>query len=91
MSRSEDPATLAKRLVGGVWGHLVGDAVGVPCEFREPDGIGEIRFGARGTHRQPPGTWSDDGALVLALLYVYVVARLLAGERDRLLIARGVA
>src|SRR4051794_24472175 len=59
---------LATRLVGGVWGHLVGDAVGVPYEFRAAMDIGEIVFGAAGTHGQPLGTWSDDGALMLALL-----------------------
>jgi ADP-ribosylglycohydrolase len=40
----------------------------VPYEFRRPDEIGAIEFGARGAHGQPPGTWSDDGALMLALL-----------------------
>jgi ADP-ribosylglycohydrolase len=59
---------LPLRLAGAVWGHLVGDAVGVPYEFLLPSAIGEVRFGARGTHGQPPGTWSDDGALLLALL-----------------------
>lgn len=59
---------LADRLAGGVLGHLVGDAMGVPYEFRDPQSIGEVAFGARGTHGQPPGTWSDDGALMLALL-----------------------
>lgn len=58
----------AERLEGAIWGHLVGDAVGVPYEFRAPDRIGDVDFGARGTHGQPPGTWSDDGALMLALL-----------------------
>jgi ADP-ribosylglycohydrolase len=60
--------SLAERLSGAVWGHLVGDAVGVPYEFRGSDEIGEVRFGARGTHGRPAGTWSDDGALMLALL-----------------------
>ncbi len=59
---------LAMRLVGGVWGHLVGDAVGVPYEFRDADQVGDVRWGETGTHDQPPGTWSDDGALMLALL-----------------------
>ncbi len=58
----------AERLAGAVWGHLVGDALGVPYEFRPPGAIGEVVFGASGTHGQPPGTWSDDGALMLALL-----------------------
>jgi ADP-ribosylglycohydrolase len=30
-----DPVELATRLIGGVWGHLIGDAMGVPYEFRE--------------------------------------------------------
>ena len=60
--------TLASRLAGGVWGHLVGDAMGVPYEFRKPHQIHGIRFGAAGTGHQPPGTWSDDGALMLATL-----------------------
>src|SRR5687768_2017339 len=58
----------ASRLAGAVWGHLVGDAIGVPYEFRDPADIGEVAFGATGTHGQPPGTWSDDGALMLATL-----------------------
>ena len=59
---------LADRLAGGVWGHLAGDAVGVPYEGRQPAQIGEVRFGIVGRHGQPPGTWSDDGAMMLALL-----------------------
>ena len=59
---------LVTRLAGAVWGHLIGDAVGVPYEFRSVGHIGEVRFGATGSHRQPAGTWSDDGALMLALL-----------------------
>lgn len=58
---------LAGRLEGAVWGHLVGDALGVPYEF-EPGPIHGVRWGHRGTHGQPPGTWSDDGGLMLALL-----------------------
>lgn len=59
---------LPERLAGAVWGHLVGDAIGVPYEFLPPGQIHEVVFGASGTHRQPPGTWSDDGSLMLALL-----------------------
>lgn len=58
----------AERLEGAIWGHLVGDALGVPYEFRAPSEVGGVTFGAPGGHRQPPGTWSDDGALMLALL-----------------------
>ncbi|MDQ2690240.1 MAG: ADP-ribosylglycohydrolase family protein, partial [Chloroflexota bacterium] len=49
-----------------VYGHLVGDAIGVPYEFGHHIETVELR--GHGTHDQPPGTWSDDGALMLALL-----------------------
>lgn len=65
-----------ERLRGGLYGMLVGDALGVPYEFhpsarippREaiemapPDGF------PRAHRDTPPGTWSDDGAQALALL-----------------------
>ena len=59
---------IADRLAGAVWGHLVGDAVGVPYEFKDASAITGVHFGMSGTHGQPPGTWSDDGAMMLALL-----------------------
>ena len=65
---TEPNVSLAERLSGAVIGHLVGDAMGVPYEFRKPDEIGRVRFGEKGSHGKPPGTWSDDGALMLALL-----------------------
>ncbi|MDP8904031.1 MAG: ADP-ribosylglycohydrolase family protein [Chloroflexota bacterium] len=60
--------SLADRLAGAVWGHLVGDAVGVPYEGQGPRPPEHVQFGASGSHGKPPGTWSDDGALMLALL-----------------------
>jgi len=61
--------TLASRLAGGLWGHLAGDAAGVPYEFMPAETISHVAFGAPGgPWRQPPGTWSDDGSLMLALL-----------------------
>ncbi|HEY8870068.1 MAG TPA: ADP-ribosylglycohydrolase family protein [Candidatus Limnocylindrales bacterium] len=65
---TRDAEQLASRLAGAVWGHLVGDAVGVPYEFQPPSRIKTVVFGATGSHNQPAGTWSDDGALTLALL-----------------------
>lgn len=56
------------RLVGALWGHLVGDAVGVPYEFKPAAAITTVTFRGGGMHNQPAGTWSDDGALMLALL-----------------------
>jgi len=64
------------RLRGGLFGLLVGDALGVPYEFHlaaslpapadiemtPPAGFNRAHDGV------PPGTWSDDGAQALALL-----------------------
>ena len=64
------------RLLGGLYGLLVGDAVGVPYEFHSParlpawDAI-EITppAGFRRAHaRAPKCAWSDDGAQALCLL-----------------------
>lgn len=56
------------RILGGLWGSLVGDALGVPVEFKDratvqADPVTDMR--GFGTHHQPPGTWSDDGAMIL--------------------------
>ena len=59
---------LPARLAGAVWGHLAGDALGMPYEFRTAAQITDVEWRGNGTHHQPAGTWSDDGALMLALL-----------------------
>jgi ADP-ribosylglycohydrolase len=69
-----------ERILGGLWGALVGDAVGVPVEFRsraelQRDPVTDMR--EFGTHRQPKGTWSDDGALTLC-----TVDSLVTGQFD---------
>lgn len=62
------PSDRESQILGGLWGSLVGDALGVPVEFlprstRIEDPVTGMR--GDGTHRQPAGTWSDDGALLL--------------------------
>lgn len=57
-----------ERMEGGLWGSIVGDALGVPVEFthreeRRRDPVSSMRGG--GTWNQPPGTWSDDSSLLL--------------------------
>ena len=66
--RAEPDLELAERLSGAVWGALIGDAVGVPYEFGPPVPKDTVEFGRSGTYGMPPGTWSDDGSLLLALL-----------------------
>jgi len=64
------------KILGAIYGHLVGDALGVPYEFKPPNAIPErIEWRGYGTHNQPPGTWSDDGALMLCLLASIVERR----------------
>ena len=68
--------TRRERIEGGLYGLLIGDALGVPYEFHPPAQIPElarIEFepppGFRRAHDGvPPGTWSDDGAHALCLL-----------------------
>lgn len=56
----------SKHLADAVWGAAVGDALGVPYEFlSRGEFLCEDMVGY-GTHMQPPGTWSDDTALMLA-------------------------
>lgn len=59
------------RMLGGLWGTIVGDALGVPVEFtsrkeRQRNPVTDLR--GYGTHHQPPGTWSDDSSLLLCTL-----------------------
>lgn len=56
------------RLPAAVYGFAVGDALGVPYEFRERDTFHCDRMTGYGTHDQPPGTWSDDTSMMLATL-----------------------
>jgi ADP-ribosylglycohydrolase len=70
-----DAATRLERVRGGLMGLLVGDALGVPYEFKPPSAIPahhDIEMtpppGCPRTYASvPAGTWSDDGALALCL------------------------
>src|SRR5260370_37778129 len=68
-SRTADArAARTERILGGLWGAVVGDALGVPVEFQSRLQLQlEPVVGMRGygTHGQPRGTWSDDSALLL--------------------------
>lgn len=60
--------TATSHILGGLYGSLVGDALGVPVEFssraaRKADPV--IGMRSCGMHCQPAGTWSDDGSLLL--------------------------
>jgi ADP-ribosylglycohydrolase len=58
-------------LLSGVYGFIVGDALGVPVEFKSREFLKEhpvIDMQEMGTHKQPKGTWSDDTSMVLATM-----------------------
>ncbi len=65
-----------EQITGGIIGLLVGDALGVPYEFQPPKALPppeQIEMQPPPKFRRshpsvPAGTWSDDGALALALL-----------------------
>ena len=49
-----------------IYGLAVGDALGVPYEFRPRDTFECTDMIGYGTHGQPAGTWSDDTSMTLA-------------------------
>lgn len=62
---------IMSKVYDGIMGLVVGDALGVPVEFKSREELdrhpvkGMIGYG---THNQPPGTWSDDSSMTLATL-----------------------
>lgn len=62
-----------------LFGVAVGDALGVPVEFKSRESIARkpvVDMIGFGSHDQPPGTWSDDSSLTFCL------ADVLADEYD---------
>ena len=60
-----------RRLSDAIWGHCVGDLLGLPVEFSERTYLRHnpvIGPRAFGTFHQPAGTWTDDTSLTLCLL-----------------------
>lgn len=54
-----------------VFGLIVGDALGVPAEFKSRRELKEnpiTDMMGYGTHQQPAGTWSDDSSMVIATM-----------------------
>lgn len=59
---------MMNKVYNGIMGLVVGDALGVPVEFRKRDTFKITDMIGYGTYNQPPGTWSDDSSLTLATL-----------------------
>ena len=64
------PRATRQRVFGALFGLAVGDALGVPVEYRSREFLraepvrNMIGFG---THNQPEGTWSDDSSLAFCV------------------------
>lgn len=56
------------KIYDAVMGLVVGDALGVPVEFKVRDTFHVDDMIGYGTYNQPPGTWSDDSSLTLATM-----------------------
>lgn len=59
----------------GIVGLIVGDALGVPVEFKSGYDLSQnpiTGMEGYGTHNQPAGTWSDDSAMTLATMHSIV-------------------
>lgn len=56
------------KVYDGIMGLVVGDALGVPFEFKQRDTFKCTDMIGYGTYGQPAGTWSDDSSLTLATL-----------------------
>jgi ADP-ribosylglycohydrolase len=75
--------TKKERVIGGLLGLLIGDALGVPYEFHERESIptlAEIEFEPPAYFRRshagvPIGTWSDDGSQALILLDTLITCK----------------
>lgn len=56
------------KIYDGIMGLVVGDALGVPVEFKKRDTFHVTDMIGYGTYNQPPGAWSDDSSMTLATL-----------------------
>lgn len=56
------------KIYDGIMGLVVGDALGVPYEFKKRGTFNADDMVGFGTYNQPPGTWSDDSSMTLATL-----------------------
>ena len=56
------------KMTDAILGLAIGDALGVPYEFKQRGSFTCTDMVGHGTHDQPAGTWSDDTSMTLATL-----------------------
>lgn len=54
------------KIISGLLGLVVADAVGVPYEFKERGAFNATDMTGYGTYNMPVGTWSDDSSMTIA-------------------------
>ncbi|MFS0901786.1 ADP-ribosylglycohydrolase family protein [Priestia aryabhattai] len=59
---------LHNKVLSTILGGAVGDALGVPVEFKKRDSFRITTMTGYGTYNQPEGTWSDDTSLTMCLI-----------------------
>ena len=76
-----------KTIRGSIIGFIVGDALGVPFEFKDRESIKgrACDMTGYGTHNQPTGTWSDDTSMVLATIDGLLNSKLPAIDYKRIM------
>lgn len=67
-SRQMELLAVKEQLQAVLYGLAIGDALGVPVEFKNRGSFQVTDFIGGGTYNQPLGTWSDDTSLTLALI-----------------------
>ena len=63
---------LSERILPMLLGGMIGDALGVPVEFKKRDSFHITKMEGFGTYQHPIGTWSDDTSLTLCLMETLV-------------------
>ena len=66
------------KYIDGLMGFVVGDAMGVPLEFKSRKELFDnpvTKMTGFGTHNQPEGTWSDDTSMLIATMDAIIDAK----------------
>lgn len=77
--------TMKEKIYSTILGGIIGDALGVPVEFKARN-AGVTDMIGYGTYNMPPGTWSDDTSLTMCL-----IENLIAGKDENDLMNRFVS
>ena len=57
-----------EKVINGIMGFILGDAIGVPYEFKDRKYIDNVDMIGNGSHNVAKGTWSDDSSMVIATM-----------------------